>query len=75
MFQLIKKVFSALLSFSGSLAAKCMSLKNKSCITRPTFIERTYYSFIIGTDNCNENVNTLYNRFGKICALNRKCQC
>ena len=48
--QLIEKVFSALLSFSASLAAKYMSLKNKLCITRPTLIERTYYSFIIGTD-------------------------
>ena len=43
MFQLIKKVFSALLSFSGSLATKYVSFKNKSCITRPTFIELLYY--------------------------------
>ena len=47
MFRLIKKVFNALLIFSGSLASmanvsnytKCLSLNNQSCMTRPTLID------------------------------------
>ena len=35
MFSLIKQVFIALLSFSRSLAAKYVSLNDKSCMFRP----------------------------------------
>ena len=36
-FGLIKEVFIVLLNFSTSLAAECVSLNNKPCITRTTF--------------------------------------
>ena len=46
MLRLIKQVFIALLSFSGSLASMadasnlttCMSLNNQRCMTQPTLI-------------------------------------
>ena len=59
MFRLIKRVFIiALLSFSGSLATKCMSLNNEPCVIRPNLIdlnpvELNYYSFIISLDKCS----------------------
>ena len=59
MFRLIKRVFiNALLSFSGSLATKCMSLNNEPCVIRPNLIdlnpvELNYYSFIISLDKCS----------------------
>ena len=34
-FGLIKQVFFVLLNFSTSLAAECISLNNKPCVTRP----------------------------------------
>ena len=39
MFRLIKQVFTGSLSFGGSLATKCMSLNNKPCVVRSTFID------------------------------------
>ena len=39
MFWLIKQVFVVLLSFSGSLAGKYVSLNNKPCMIRPTLID------------------------------------
>ena len=39
MFWLIKQVFIRLLSFSGSLATKCMSFNNEPCMTRPSIID------------------------------------
>ena len=59
MFWLIKQAFMALLSFSESLATKCVSLDNEPCsMTRPTLvdlnhIELNYYSFIMNLDKCN----------------------
>ena len=38
MFRPTKHVFIGLLSFSGSLATKCMSLNNERCMTRPTLM-------------------------------------
>ena len=35
MLRFIKQVFIALLSFSGSLATKCISLIRELCLTRP----------------------------------------
>ena len=58
MFWLIKQAFMALLSFSESLATKCVSLDNEPCMTKPTLvdlnhIELDYYSFIMNLDKCN----------------------
>ena len=39
MFWLIEQVFIALFHFSRSLATKCMSLNDKSCMIRPTLID------------------------------------
>ena len=55
MFRLIRQVFIALLSFSRSIATKCVSLNNEPCITRSTFIdlnpvELDYYLSMIGLD-------------------------
>ena len=57
MFRLIKQVFIALLSFSKSLAIKCMSLNNKTCMIRVTLInlnsvELNYYPFATSLDKC-----------------------
>ena len=38
MFGFIKNMFIGLLSFSGSLATKCISLNNEQCKTRPFLI-------------------------------------
>ena len=39
MFSLIKQVFIVLLSFSVSLATKCMFLDDEPCMVRPTLID------------------------------------
>ena len=39
MFWLIKQVFIALLSFSGYLATKCLSLSNEPCMVRPNLLD------------------------------------
>ena len=46
------------MSFSESLATKCVSLDNEPCMTKPTLvdlnhIELDYYSFIMNLDKCN----------------------
>ena len=56
MFRLIKQVFIALLSFSGFLATKCVSLNSELCVIRPTLIDLNpiklnYYPVIISLDN------------------------
>ena len=62
MFELIKQVFIAWLSFSRSLATKCVSLNNKACIIRPTLIdlnsvELSYYPFMIRLQKCSGSCN------------------
>ena len=52
MFRLNKQVLIALLSFSRSLATKCVSFNNEPCMGRSTIadlnpIEFNYYPFII----------------------------
>ena len=59
MFWLIKQGCIALLSFSGSLAAKCVSLNNESSsMNRPTLIDLNpaklnYYPLMFSLDKCN----------------------
>ena len=62
MFRLIKQVFIVLLSFSGSLESKCVSLNNEPCTIRPTLInlnptELNYYPFMISLDKCSRSCN------------------
>ena len=52
MFSLIKQMFIVLLSFSSSLASKCLSLNDEPSVIRPTLIdlnpvEHKYYTFMI----------------------------
>ena len=47
MFWLIKQVFIALLSFSGFLATKYVSLNNEPCMIRTTVIDLNLLSLII----------------------------
>ena len=62
MFWLIEQISIALLNFIGSLATKCVSLINETCMVRPTgidlgAIELSYYPFMIVLDKCNGSCN------------------
>ena len=64
MFSLIKQVFIVLLSFSESLATKCLSLNDETCMIILTLIdlkpaELKYYLFIINLDKCSGSCNVL----------------
>ena len=64
MFSLIKQVFIVLLSFSVSLATKCMFLNDEPCIVRPTLIdmnpvELKYYPFMISINKSSGSCNVL----------------
>ena len=72
MFSLIKQVFIVLLSFSSSLAAKCLSLNDEPCMVRPTLIdlnliELKYYPFIVSLDKCRRTCNSGNDLSIKIC--------
>ena len=60
----IKQVFIVLLSFSESLATKCLYLTDEPCMIRPTFIdfntvELKYYPFMISLYKCSGSCNVL----------------
>ena len=62
MFSLIKQVFTVLLSFSSSLAIKCVSLNDEPCVIRSTLndlnpVEVKYYPFMISLGKCNGSCN------------------
>ena len=64
MFSLIKQVFIVLLSFSVSLATKCMFLNDEPCMVRPTLIdmnpvELKYYPFMISINKSTGSCNVL----------------
>ena len=70
----IKQAFIALLSFSGLLATKCISLNNKPSLIRPTLIDLNsdehnqglpYFPFIM------KSCNTLGNLSRRIWALDK----
>ena len=71
MFNLIKQVFFALLSFSSSLAfdqTKCLFLNDEPCMVRPTLIdlnlvELKYYPFMISLDQCSGSCNVLSQKY------------
>ena len=57
-------MFDVLLSFGESLARKCVSLNNESCVSRPTLIdsnpiELNYYPFMINLNKCFGSYNTV----------------
>ena len=64
MFSLIKEVFVVLLSFSVSLATKCLFLNDEPCMVRPTLInmnpiELKYYPLMISLNKCTGSCNIL----------------
>ena len=55
MFKFIKQTFTALLTFSESLATKIISLNDEPCLVKPTLFnlnlnEVHYYRFMVGLD-------------------------
>ena len=77
MFSPIKQVFIALLSFSSSLATKCISLNDELCMIRPTIIdlnpvELKYYPFMISLGKYSGSCNVLS---PKRCVPKKKHKC
>ena len=69
-------MFICLLSFTGSLATKCMSLNNEQCRTRPFLIdsnpvELKYYHYFVTLDKSNGSRNTLNEISDIICLSNK----
>ena len=65
-------MFIELLSFSGYLTTKRVSLNNKSCMTRSTLIDLNpvkinYFPFAISLDKCNGSCNAVDDLSKKIC--------
>ena len=67
MFNLIKQVFTVLLSFSSSLAqdqTKCLFLNDEPCMVKPTVIvlnpvELKYHPFMVSLDKYSRCYNVL----------------
>ena len=71
-----------LLSFSGSLATKCMPLNSKPCMVRPTLIDLNpvelncyllfiNYLIIVNLDESNGSFNVVNNIFTKTCVSSK----
>ena len=63
-------MFIVLLSFSSSLATKCLSLNDEPCMVRPTLIdlnsvELKYYRFMISLIKCTGGCNVLFLKINK----------
>ena len=72
MFRLIKQVFIVLLSFSRSLATKCVSFNNEPCMIRPTLVDLNrvdlkYYPFIISLDKRTGSCKSVDETSTRIC--------
>ena len=72
-FCLIKQVFIALLSFTGSFVTKYVYLNNDLCMIRPTLIdlnpvELSYYPFMISLDKCDGSFNAVDDFSLEVCA-------
>ena len=70
--RLMRQLFIVLLSFSSSLARKCVSLSNEPCMTRPTLfdfnpIKLNLYSFKISLGRCDEIFSDVDDLSTKIC--------
>ena len=77
MFSLIKQVFIVLLSFSSSLAAKCLSSNDEPCMVRPTLIHLSpiklkYYLFMVSLDKCRRTCNSGNDLSIKICVPSKQ---
>ena len=72
MLKLIRQVLIALLSFSPSLATKCVPLNNEPCMIRPIFIdlnpvELKYNTFMISLDKCSGSCSSVDDLSIKLC--------
>ena len=70
--QTYEKVFTVLLSFSSTLATKCVSLSNEPCMTRPTLfyfnhIKLYHYPFKISLDRCDGIFSVVDDLSTKVC--------
>ena len=64
MFRFIKKMFTQLLGFGGSIATKSVYLNNEPCQVRPRLIdvnsnEPIYHPFVVSTNKLKEIVTLL----------------
>ena len=69
-------MFTGLLSFDGSLAAKCVSLNNQSCQVRSTLIdvnsnEPLYYPLTVSVNKCDGGCNTNNGLYAQLCVPNK----
>ena len=60
----VQQIFIVLLSFSSSLATKCLSFNDEPCMVRPTLIDLNpvalkYYPLMISLDKYSESCNVL----------------
>ena len=72
MFRLVELAFIALLSFSGFLATKRVSLNNEPCMTRSPLTdfnpaELNYYPLMVSLDKCNGNCYAADGLSSKMC--------
>ena len=70
------RLFIALLRCSKSLATKCISLNDESCLLGPILLnlnpnELDYYSFMVSSDGCNGRCNIPDDPSGRICVPNK----
>ena len=75
-FRLIKQVFIALLSFSGSSATKYVPSNNEPCMARPTVIDLSlaqlnHNPLMITLANCNGSCHNVDDLFTEICVLSK----
>ena len=77
MFWFMNQVLVTLLGFSRSLAIKCMSLNDESCMARFSLndlnpIVPNYYTSMIGLDKCGGNSSAANDWSTKICVFSIK---
>ena len=64
-------MFIRLLSFSGSLAMKCVSMSNELCQARLMLVdinsyEHLYYPLTVSVNKCSESCNTIDDPYAQI---------
>ena len=82
MLRLFKQVFTAVSSFSQSLASvfkvhdhtKCVSLSNQPCIAGPPLIDSNsdkYYLFLVKINRYNKSCCSFHDLSNRICVLDK----
>ena len=67
---------AGLIGFGGSLAIKCISMNNKSCMVKVTLIdfnpdEFRHYPLIVSMDGRDGSFNNIEDSFSKICLASK----